>query len=145
MCRGDADPERRGGVWGRRRREKRGKKREGGGGRGAETSRTGKITHFDGIKMSVFPSPYLHGDSAPLSRRREREREITDFCLSFRSVRRLDGTRVCSRLNRSKRLPDIGEFAFWSWSKVLRDEVSLVLLPQFSDWSRRSRGGSRRF
>lgn len=83
---------------GRRRREKRGKKREGvGGGRGAETSRTGKITHFDGIKMSVFPSPYLHGDSAPLSRERERgrEREITDFCLSFRSVRRLDGTRGC--------------------------------------------------
>lgn len=51
-----------------------------------------------------------------------KEREITDFCLSFRSVRRLDGTRVCSPLNRSKRLPDIGEFAFWSWSKVWRDD-----------------------
>lgn len=121
MCRGD--PERREEGGGEGWREKKEVKREEGWGRGgAETSRTGKITHFDGIKMSVFPSPYLHGDSAPLESeretKREREREITDFCLSFRSARRLDGTRVCSRLNRSKRLPDIEEFAFWTWSKV---------------------------
>lgn len=141
MCRGDVDPERRG-VWGgrRRRREKRGKKREGvGGGRGAETSRTGKITHFDGIKMSVFPSPYLHGDSAPLSREREGERERNHGFLSLLSVcaKARRDERVCSRLNRSKRLPDIGEFAFWSWSKVLRDDSPWSFFPSFRLESRR--------
>lgn len=63
--------------------EKKEVKREEGWGRGgAETSRTGKITHFDGIKMSVFPSPYLHGDSAPLESERETEREKSRIFVS---------------------------------------------------------------
>ena len=90
MCRRDTEPER------RRVKKEVKRQREGRSGRDAETSRTGKITHFDGIKMSVFPSP-ISMEIAHLwrakerkgtrgrerKREREREREPTDFCLSY--------------------------------------------------------------
>lgn len=72
-----------------RRRKKEVKRRgiEKVGERQAETSRTGKITHFDGIKMSVFPSP-ISMEIAHLWKARQRKRNRrdegrgrTDFCL----------------------------------------------------------------
>lgn len=72
----------------RQRESERGGRRRG---RDAETSRTGKITHFDGIKMSVFPSP-ISMEIAHLWRAKERkgrreegkeERGATNFCLSY--------------------------------------------------------------
>ena len=65
-------------------RTKGGEEGEGERGMTGVSSRTGEITHFDGIKMSVFPTP-ICGEIArnralrrrERKRKREREREIT--------------------------------------------------------------------
>jgi len=69
-------------------RTKGGEEGEGERGMTGVSSRTGEITHFDGIKMSVFPTP-ICGEIArnralrrrerkrKRERKREREREIT--------------------------------------------------------------------
>ena len=124
MCRRDTEPE-------RRRVKKRGKKAKRGEeweGRGDEPH--GQDNTFWRYKNECFSLAYLHGDSAPLEserekrderkRKKEREREregAHGFLSILHSVWRLVRTMVCSQLNRSKRLPDIGEFAFWIWSK----------------------------
>lgn len=101
MCRRDHRAE-------RRREKKRGKKAEAReGGRDAETSRTGKITHFDGIKMSVFPSP-ISMEIAHLWRARERKgargwgKEERNHGFLVYLARRLVRTMVCSRVESVK-------------------------------------------